>query len=96
MSFEYKNKTYETYDAIIDAALELKGEEQRAFVEAYSATGAFAKQNLGYFSGYYPNEKRLEILRVFETSHPIFGTAPVSPEQADAMLEKLAAEKQAK
>lgn len=96
MSFEWKNTQYETYDQIIDAALALKGEEQRAFVSAYCATGSFAKQNIGYFSGYYTNEKRLEILQVFDTAHPIFGTATVSPEQADVMLEKLASEKQAK
>lgn len=96
MSFEWKNKTYETYDKIIDAALELQGEEQQAFVKAYCDTGAYARQNMGYFSGYYGNEKRLEILRVFETAHPIFGTSAVTPEEAFALGLKLAEEQKAK
>jgi hypothetical protein len=96
MSFKWKNKTYEQYDQIIDAALALQGEEQRAFVEAYCATGEFARQNIGYFSGYYTNDRRLEILRVFETSHPIFGVSAITKEEAFALGQKLAAEKQSK
>lgn len=82
MSFKWKNREFTMLDEIVEAALALKGEEQQAFVKAYCATGVYARQNVGYFSGYYDPAKRLEICKVFETAHPIFGTSNPTPEEA--------------
>ncbi len=32
------------------------------------------KQNIGYFAGYYNNEVRERVERLFQCSHPLFGT----------------------
>jgi hypothetical protein len=82
MSFKWKNREFKLMDEIIEAGLSLKGEEQQAFVKAYCETGMHARGNVGYFSGYYDNAKRAEICKVFGTSHPIFGTDPVTPDEA--------------
>jgi len=34
-----------------------------------------ARVNLGYFAGYYDNETRIRVERLFSCSHPIFGNA---------------------
>jgi hypothetical protein len=34
-----------------------------------------AKINLGYYAGYYDDETRLRVERLFQCSHPIFGKA---------------------
>lgn len=52
-----------------------------------------AKQNLGYFAGYYDNETRLRVEELFECSHPIFGNAKngtPTPEEAFEMGKKRA------
>jgi hypothetical protein len=41
-----------------------------------------AKENIGYFAGYYEKETYLRILELFETKHPVFGTE--YPEASDA------------
>lgn len=33
------------------------------------------RANLGYFAGYYDNDTRLRVERLFKCSHPVFGTA---------------------
>lgn len=82
MSFKWKKKTFDKMDEIIEAALALTGAEQQDFVKAYCESGAYARSNIGYFSGYYDNARRAEICKVFGTSHPIFGTDPVTPDEA--------------
>jgi len=89
MGFKWKDREFEKLDQVIAAALALKGEEQQAFVKAYCATGAYARQNIGYVSGYYENATRFEICRVFETAHPIFGTSNPTPEEAFELGKKL-------
>lgn len=79
---KYKGKEYKTYPQIIDHALSLTGDEQKAFVKAYNDSGPHAKNNIGYFAGYYEVHKMMEILRVFETEHPFFGTAPPTMQEA--------------
>jgi len=32
------------------------------------------RQNLGYFAGYYDDETRLRVERLFQCAHPIFGS----------------------
>lgn len=36
---------------------------------------ALEKLNLGYFAGYYDQETRLRVERLFECEHPVFGKA---------------------
>lgn len=71
-----------TYPQIIETALALEGDDQRAFVDAYRNTGPYALQNIGYFAGYYDQEKAATIYRVFGTSHPVFGTHRPTAEEA--------------
>ena len=94
--FKWKDRSFTLMDEIIEAALALKGEEQREFVKAYCALGMHARTNVGYFSGYYPFEKRLEICKVFETTHPFFGLSQPTPEEAFEMGKKFGAEAKAK
>ncbi len=35
---------------------------------------SIAKSNLGYFAGYYDNETRAQVERLFMCAHPIFGS----------------------
>lgn len=49
------------------------------------------KMNLGYYAGYYDNETRERVERLFKCSHPIFGSiadngAPTPEEAFDAGL----------
>ena len=44
-----------------------------------------AKQNLGYYAGYYDTETRIRVEKLFTCSHPIFGNAAngtPTPEEA--------------
>jgi len=43
--------------------------------------------NIAYFAGYYDQETRLRIERLFRCCHPVFGsaTSEITPEQAFAM-----------
>lgn len=78
----WKGKHLNKYSEIIDFALDLEGDEQRAFVKEYAATSKNALSNVGYFSGYYGPKKAREILKVFGTVHPIFGLGTPTPETA--------------
>ncbi len=89
----YKDKNLDTYPKIIDYALSLSGDEQAEFIEEYAKTGLHALANVGYFSGYYSNEKADEIMRVFKTAHPIFGTRHPSAEECMKMGVKWAKKK---
>ena len=91
MGFKWKTRTFERMDELIDAALALKDEEQREFVKAYCDSGIYARQNIGYFSGYYDGPTRLELCRIFETAHPFFGTTTPTPEEAFELGKKFGA-----
>lgn len=41
--------------------------------------------NLGYFSGYHPEEKRKRFMEVFGIEHPIFGSKTPTAEEAFQM-----------
>lgn len=51
-----------------------------------------AKSNLGYFAGYYNNETRERVERLFLAQHPFFGSVKnnITPEQAFRMGQNLA------
>jgi hypothetical protein len=44
------------------------------------------KQNLGYYAGYFDDETRERVERLYNCAHPVFGkiaeTGPISPEEA--------------
>ena len=69
----YKGEEYKEYSKIIDKAFSLKGKEQQEFVDVYLKSGPYAAQNIGYISGYYDAKTANKIMKVFKTSHPIFG-----------------------
>ena len=52
-----------------------------------------AKENLGYYAGYYDNETRKRVEKLFMCSHPVFGSiaknGEPTPEQAFEMGKKL-------
>jgi hypothetical protein len=79
---DWKGKKLDTYTAIIDLALKLKGNEQKAFIKAYAASGKYALTNIGYLSGYYGPEKMAQIQKVFNVAHPIFGRSIPTAKQA--------------
>jgi len=41
----------------------------------YKEALSIEKQNLGYYAGYYDNETRIRVERLFSCSHPMFGEA---------------------
>ena len=43
--------------------------------------------NLGYYAGYYDNETRLRVEKLFSTSHPIFGPATSGTPTAEEAFE---------
>lgn len=89
MKMQWKDETYCKITDIIDKALSLEGAEQREFVKEFCALGPYARQNVGYFSGYYNEEKARKIMEVFETSHPIFGSHRPSAQEAYEMGKSL-------
>jgi hypothetical protein len=40
------------------------------------------RANLGYFAGYYDAETYECVMRLFDTSHPVFGKTPPAQEEA--------------
>jgi hypothetical protein len=46
--------------------------------------------NLGYWTGYYGGEEAARTMRLFKTSHPIFGTARPTSKEALAAGKRMA------
>lgn len=91
-NFIWKGKQISKMDEIIETALKLEDEEQKEYVKAYCALGPYARQNIGYVSGYYDSETRSKIQKIFETAHPIFGTSTPSGDEALKVGQKLGEE----
>lgn len=88
-SLIWKGKSLRTMREIFDAALKCKDKEEGTeFLKAYVALGIpeeVAKQNLGYFAGYY-NQKTMDtVYELFGAEHPVFGRELPGPEKAFAM-----------
>jgi hypothetical protein len=86
---EWKGQKLNGYQEIVALALKLEGTEQEEFVEAYCRSGVYARQNMGYISGYYDRETSDKIMKIFKTAHPIFGTTHPEPKDAFEMGKKL-------
>jgi hypothetical protein len=48
----------------------------------YNYASRTAKDNLGYYAGYYNETTNLRIQELFEVEHPIFGKGIPTPEEA--------------
>lgn len=87
--FNPENKKVLTYGECLDPAMKITdAEDAKQYLADYikfqeanmqEATGEYTaeqicKQNLGYFAGYYDNETRKRVERLFLCSHPIFGS----------------------
>lgn len=86
MEIETEPEAAEYLEALIQHAMGRHGQSRE---EATS----IQKQNLGYFAGYYDQETRVRVERLFLCSHPIFGAASSgapSPEDAFEMGQRLA------
>lgn len=102
--FNPENKNSLTYSECLGPAMEITEQaDADQYLKAYieftaahfeDATGQYTpeqvcKINLGYYAGYYDNETRERVERLFKCSHPVFGSikevgAP-SPEKAFAL-----------
>lgn len=103
--FNPENKENPTYGDLLDPAMKITDQADadqykaeyikftQAAIEREGSQGYTAEEvvnrNLGYFAGYYDNETRERVERLFNCAHPVFGSikengAP-SPEKALAM-----------
>lgn len=88
--FNPKNKDILTYGEALKPAMEITDQAdadqyKAAYIEwmekhmSEAEPGMTAEQivnsNLGYFAGYYSNETRLRVEKLFRCAHPIFGKA---------------------
>jgi hypothetical protein len=75
------------FEALVDHQI-------RCFHKSREEAEAIERNNLGYFAGYYSNEVRERVERLFGCVHPYFGSiaqnGPPTPEQAFKMGGKLA------
>ena len=86
--FNPENKTSLTYGECLDPAMKITDKDDaRQYLAAYikfqegnmqEATGKYTaeeicKINLGYYAGYYSDETRQRVERLFNCSHPVFG-----------------------
>ena len=107
----YKGKELNTIGEIFNTALELahtnKNDAQDFLFqyakyimeergESFDWAVELAKNNLGYFAGYFPKEICDLIYDTYECIHPIFGRKPydVSPEEAYKMGKEAVRNKQ--
>ena len=83
----------DTMDAAIEAMRQNKAWEFRELYIASividkgcdrSEAESIVDANLGYMSGYFDSETAQEILRAYNTAHPIFGLTTPTPENAFA------------
>lgn len=87
--FNPQNKKSLTYGECLDPAMKITdAEDAKQYLAAYikwqeqnmqEATGRhtaeeICKINLGYWAGYYNDETRKRVERLFTTSHPVFGS----------------------
>lgn len=98
--FNPKNKAELTYDEIGYLAMKIKDKDvAKKYLNEYSnwimdksenqisheESMEIAKSNLGYWSGYYSHDERLNFQNIFELEHPIFGSKTPTAEEAFEM-----------
>ena len=87
-----------TDPAEADAWFEKCVQHTMSFGKTREEAEQIERSNLGYFAGYYDNETRERVERLFKCAHPIFGaiatTPPPTPEQALKMGKQMGQETQ--
>lgn len=86
--FEWQGREMATYGDVSNAmsaihAIEDPEERQRTadvFMAAYRADSEHADANVGYLCGYYGHDTMVEMLRLFQTAHPVFGPPALADE----------------
>lgn len=86
---EWRGKRIQNAGELTDAIAAIRTKEEAAeFLELYIASGvprATARQNIGYLAAYNSREVAQRIWKLFDTSHPFFGTDWPTPERAFEM-----------
>lgn len=94
--FEWYGHTFKNMGEVFEEALHLIDLEDRLlameFIDDYGTYlerlnpdmdgRQVAKQNLGYYAGYYDQATAKKIYEFYECEHPIFGTHFPTPEEA--------------
>lgn len=79
MEITEQNEADVYFDKIVEH-IKVRGNKEQAEAES------IARQNLGYYAGYYSHETRDRVERLFKCKHPVFGSiaenGPPSAEQA--------------
>lgn len=65
MEITDQNEATNYFNDMVDWMVSQNGDREKSI--------SIAKQNLGYYAGYYSNEVRERVERLFKCSHPIFG-----------------------
>lgn len=76
----YLSEELDGLDAVFTSVKNPK--HAQAFMEAYRKVSPNADTYVGYCTGYYPYEKRMELCKRFGVMHPVFGERDVSPDEA--------------
>lgn len=71
MEVQTEDEAREYFDAIVNHLIEIRSAEQVNTPREY--TEEIVRQNLGYYAGYYDDETRERVERLYKTWHPIFG-----------------------
>jgi hypothetical protein len=88
MTFTDEREAYEYFEVCVEHTMR--------FGKSRAEAEEIEKANLGYFAGYYDNETRERVERLFNCAHPFFGAiaengAP-TPEEAFEMGRKFGKE----
>lgn len=105
--FNPEGKEVLTYGECLEPAMEITDPEDAAqYFKDYVAfieprdddmiAESMAKENLGYYAGYYSTDTRERVERLFSCQHPVFGAIAEkgnpTPEEALEMGRKMSAE----
>jgi hypothetical protein len=98
ITFNPENKKELTYKEIGDPAMKIKDKDEASqyvndyiewiltnFQKSREEATEIAKSNLGYWSGYYSHDERLDFQEIFGIEHPIFGSKTPTAEEAFRM-----------
>ena len=89
----WKGREIRTIGDVTDALAALESrEEAQEFMRLYHSVNVHAYQNVGYCAGYLDNGTAQRIYDWCGTSHPIFGRAPPSAEEAFELGKRWATE----
>ena len=72
-------ETQEEADAWFEALVQ---RDMRYHGKSREEAESIQRHNIGYFSGYFDSERAARTMRLFKTSHPIFGMACPTAEEA--------------